>query len=97
MGFAEAKALLAAASRSQVRELAGVTMTLLAGRAAHWCVKALEQGLCHLETGCAGHRTTSRLERFHREWRRRGRMGTGWTKHNLLVLLQMRGLLHSTT
>ena len=51
----------------------------------------------HLETGCAGRRTTSRLERFHRELSRRGRMGTGWIKHNLLVLLQMRGLLHSTT
>ncbi len=96
LGFAQAKALLGADSLSQARELAAELIALTNGRAAYWCVKALKQGLAHLATGHDRHKTTSRLERFHRELRRRERMCTGWTMHNLL-LLQLRGLLSSTT
>ena len=39
------------------------------------------------------YRATSLLERFNREIRVRERMGTAWTVHNLLVLLQLRGVL----
>ena len=96
-GFAEARALLNADSLSQARELAELIMSLTVGRATYWCAKALKQGLAHLGTGYGRHKMTSRLERFHRELRCRERMGTGWTMHNLLALLQIRGLLHSTT
>ena len=40
------------------------------------------------------HRTTSRLERHNRELRRREQLGTVWTEHNLLALLQEQGLIN---
>ena len=55
------------------------------------------QGLRHLATGQVAHRTTSRLERHNRELRRREQLGTVWTEHNLLALLQEQGLLNQTT
>ena len=45
----------------------------------------------------AAHRTTSRLERHNRELRRREQLGTVWTEHNLLALLQEQGLINQTT
>ena len=33
------------------------------------------------------------LDRFNREIRARERMGTAWTVHNLLALLELRGVL----
>ena len=50
-----------------------------------------------LATGQARHRTTSRLERHNRELRRREKLGTVWTEHNLLALLQEQGLINQTT
>ena len=44
----------------------------------------------HLGTGQERHRTTSRLERQNREYRRREKMGTVWSPHNLVALLQVR-------
>ena len=44
--------------------------------------------------GEAAHRTTSCLERHNRELRRREQLGTVWTEHNLLVLLQKQGLIN---
>ena len=82
---------------SKARRLASELTTMTEGRAGYWRVKALKRGLVHPETGHAGHKTTSRLERFDRELRRRERMGVGWTMHNPLVLFQKQGLLNSTT
>ena len=72
-------------------------MRLTDGAAGYWCEKALSKGLRHLATGQARHRTTSRLERHNRELRRREQLGTVWTEHNLLALLQKQGLLNQTT
>ena len=47
----------------------------------------------HLRTGESIYRATSLWERFNRDIRARERMGTVWTVHNLLFLLQMRGVL----
>ena len=51
----------------------------------------------HLKTEQTRYKTTSRLERQNREYRRRERMGTVWSPHNLLALLQKRGLINETT
>ena len=77
----------------QVRAYAGRIMALTGGNALYWCVKALGKWLTHLRTGETIYRTTSLLERFNREIRVRERMGTAWTVHNLLVLLQLRDIL----
>ncbi len=37
------------------------------------------------------------LERQNREYRRREKMGTVWSPHNLLALLQIMGLINQTT
>ena len=68
-------------------------MRLTDGVAGYWYEKALSKGLRHLVTGQASHRTTSRLERHNRELRRRGKLGTVWTEHNLLALLPEQGLI----
>ena len=70
---------------------------LRGGAANYWCEKALSKGLSHLATGQASHRTTSRLERHNRELRRREKLGTVWTEHNLLALLREHGLISQTT
>ena len=50
-----------------------------------------------MATGQVEHRTTSRLERRNRELRRREQLGTVWTEHNLLALLQKQGLINQPT
>ena len=93
-GFAAARRLLNAGSLAEGREWARRIMRAT-DRAAHcWCEKALSKGLRHLATGQVVHRTTSRLERHNRELRRREQLGTVWTEHNLLALLQKQGLLN---
>ena len=92
-GFPEAKALLESDDADQARKHAGRIVALTGGKAPYWRVKALEKGLAHLRTGKSRYRATSLLERFNREIRARERMGTVWTVHNLLVLLQLRGVL----
>ena len=72
-------------------------VALTGGRSASWCRKALTQGLRHLDTGQERYKTTSRLERLNRELRRREKLGTVWSPHNLLALLQIRGLVNHTT
>ena len=67
------------------------------GTAAYWREKALVKGRRHLAPGQAAHRTRSRLERRNRELRRREKLVTVWTEHNLLALLQKQGLLNQTT
>ena len=96
-GFAAARRLLDAGSLAEGREWARRIMRATAGAARYWCEKALSKGLRHLATGQARHRTTSRLERHNRELRRREQLGTVWTEHNLLALLQEQGLLNQTT
>ena len=59
--------------------------------------ESVVQRTAHLATGQAAHRTTSRLERHNRELRRREKLGTVWTEHNLLALLQEQGLINQTT
>ena len=86
-GFAAARLLLNADSMAEGREWARRIMRLTAGAASYWCEKALSKGLHHLATGQVAHRTTSRLERHNRELRRREKLGTVWTEHNLLALL----------
>ena len=93
-GFAAARRLLDAGSLAEGREWARRIMRLTDGVARYWCEKALSKGLRHLATGQARHRTTSRLERHNRELRRREQLGTVWTEHNLLALLQKQGLIN---
>lgn len=97
-GFAEARALLDADSLPQARELAESIMSLTGGRAAYWCAKALKQGLVHLgnriwqiQDDIQAGALSSGVEASRADGHRM------WTMHNLLVLLQIRGLLHSTT
>ena len=96
-GFAAARRLLNAGSLAEGRAWARRIMRATAGVARYWCEKALSKGLRHLATGQARHRTTSRLERHNRELRRREKLGTVWTEHNLLALLQEQGLINQTT
>ena len=72
-------------------------MELTEGAAAYWLDEALVAGWQYWTTGEVAYRTTSRLERYNRELRRRERLGTVWSEHNLLALLQTRGLLNQTT
>ena len=55
--------------------------------------QGIEQGAEASSTGESRYRTTSFLERFNQEMRARERMGTAWIVNNLLVLLQLRGVL----
>ena len=96
-GFAAARRLLNAGSLAEGREWARRIMRATAGAGRYWCEKALSKGLRHLATGQVAHRTTSRLERHNRELRRREKLGTVWTEHNLLALLQEQGLINQTT
>jgi len=96
-GFAAARLLLNADSLAEGREWARRIMRAPAGAARYWCEKALSKGLRHLATGQAPHRTKSRLERHNRELRRREKLGTVWTEHNLIVLLQEQELINQTT
>ena len=68
-------------------------VALTGGRALCWGVKALDKGLTHLRTVKTRYRTASLLERFNREIRAHVRLGTVWAVHNLLALLQLRGIL----
>ena len=49
--------------------------------------------MTHLWARAPRYRATSLLERFNREIRVREWMGAVWTVHNLLALLQLRGVL----
>ena len=89
--------LLDAGSLAEAEGSAAQVLRETGGAAAYWCEKALSKGLRHLATGQARHRTPSRLERHNRELRRREKLGTVWTEHNLLALLQAQGLLNQTT
>ena len=96
-GWAEAQGLLASATLAETRRWARRVVALTSGQAEYWCRKALREGLRHLQAGQGRFKTTSRLERQNREYRRREKMGTVWSPHNLLILLQMRGLINQTT
>ena len=96
-GWAEARRLLASASVAEAQRWARRVVALTGGPAEYWCRKALREGLRHLQTGQTRFKTTSRLERQNREYRRRERQGTVWSPHNLLILLQKRGLINQTT
>ena len=96
-GWKEARQLLAAESSATAIGWARRIIVLTEGRGRYWREKALWQGLRHLETGAWRYKTTSRLERQNREYRRRVKMGTVWLPHNLLALLQKRGLINHTT
>ena len=96
-GWSEARRLLASGSVAEAQGWARRVMALTGGQAEYWCRKALRQGLRHLQTGRTDFKTTSRLERQNREYRRRERQGTVWSPHNLLILLQKRGLINQTT
>ena len=96
-GFREAKALLKSGSRAEAEEHAREAIIRSGGAALDWCRKALAKGITYQRTGQEKYRTTSRLERQNREYRRRERMGTVWSPHNLLALLQIRGLINQTT
>ena len=97
LGFKQAKDLLEAQSKGEAYKLASVLNRVTGGKAAYWSDKVLRKGLTFLETGHERFKTTSRLERFQRELRRRESMGTWWTPYNLIVLLQHAGLVNSTT
>ena len=93
----EYRRYLGGAGWSEARRWARRTMARTGGAAERWRRKALREGLRHLQTGQGRFKTTSRLERQNREYRRREKMGTVWTPHNLLILLQKRGLINQTT
>jgi hypothetical protein len=97
VGWAEAKALLHSQDREEAQHWAQRLSKLTGGRAGYWCDKVLKKGLTWLETGQIQWRTTSRLERFNRELRRREWLGTWWSPHNLTVLLAQGIQLTSTT
>jgi len=88
---------LDADSLAEGQEWARGIMRLTDGAASYWREKTLSRGLRHLATGQVEHRTSSRLERHNRELRRREKLGTVWTGHNLLALLQAQGLINQTT
>ena len=96
-GWTAARQLLAAKSVAEAQHWAQRVVALTGGQARYWCRKALREGLRHLTTGQERFKTTSRLERHNRELRRREKMGTVWSPHNLTVLLQNRGLINQTT
>ena len=96
-GWGEARRLLASGSVAEAQQWARRVVALTGGRAEYWCRKALREGLRHLQTGQERFKTTSRLERQNREYRRREKLGTVWSPHNLLILLQKRGLINQTT
>ena len=89
-GFRSAKVLLQSSSRTEAEEHAREAIIRSRGEALDWCRKALGKGVTHLGMGQEKHRTTCRLERQNREYRRREKMGTVWSPHNLLALLQVR-------
>ena len=93
-GWEEAKKLLSCQSRREGAEYVKIIVAVTGGRGAYWCRKALNQGLRHLDTGQERYKTTSRLERLTRELRRREKLGTAWSPHNLLALLEIRGLVN---
>lgn len=97
VGWTEAKALLGSQSRIEAQEWAKRLQRVTGGKAGYWCDKVLQKGLTYLKTGQVQWRTTSRLERFNRELRRRERQGTWWSPHNLIVLLAHGVQLTSTT
>ena len=96
-GLCGGAAVCYATSLAEGRAWARRIMRATEGAARYWCEKALSKGLHHLATGQVAHRTTSRLERHNRELRRREQLGTVWTEHNLLALLQEQGLINQTT
>lgn len=96
-GWAEAKALLGSPSWEEAQQWAQRLQRVTGGKAGYWCDKVLQKGLTYLKTGRVQGRTTSRLERFNRELRRRERLGTWWSPHNLTVLLAYGVQLTSTT
>lgn len=97
VGWSEAKALVGSQSWEEARQWAQRLQGIRGEKAAYWCNKVLQKGLTYLKTGQDQWRTTSRLERFNRELRRRERMGTWWSPHNLTVLLAHGIQLTSTT
>lgn len=96
-GWVEAKALLGSQSWIEAQGWAQRLQKVTGGKAGYWCDKVLQKGLTYLKTGQVQWRTTSRLERFNRELRRRERQGTWWSPHNLTVLLAYSVELTSTT
>ena len=96
-GLRAAKSLLESDSRAEAEEHARETIIRSRGEALEWCRKTLGKGLTHLRTGQEKYRTTFHLERKNREYRRREKIGTAWSPHNLLALLQIRGLINQTT
>ena len=96
-GWTEARELLASETWAEAQRHGTRLVALTGGRATYWCRKALGAGMRHLKTEQTKYKTTSRLERQNREYRRRERMGTVWSPHNLLALLQKRGLINETT
>ena len=102
VGFAEAQGLLWSANLAEGRQWAQRLRRATGGAAGYWCAKALSKGLRHLTTGQTRQRTiiyfqSGRLERHNRELRRREKLGTVWTEHNLLALPQIQGRLNQTT
>lgn len=96
-GWAAARQLLLTDDRAVAQSCARQIMELTEGAAAYWLDQALTAGRQYWTTGEVAYRTTSRLERYNRELRRRERLGTVWSEHNLPDLLQIRRLLNQTT
>ena len=92
-GFAAARRLLDAGSLAEGREWARRIMRLTAGAARHTGVRKRCPKDCVIwRRDKSRHRTRSRLERHNRELRRREKLGTVWTEHNLPALQPEQGL-----
>lgn len=89
-GWEEARALLGSRSLAEAERRVEAVLRASGGRAGYWCGKVLKKGLTFLGTGEQRFKTVSRLERLQRELRRRERLGTVWSAHNLVVLLDTR-------
>ena len=96
-GWEDAKRLLSSQGRREGADYAKTIVEVTGGQGAHWSRKALNQGLRYLDTGQDRYKTTSRLELLNRELRRREKLGTVWSPHNLLALLEIRSLINQTT
>ena len=96
-GWEDAKKLLSSQDRREGADYAKRIVESTGGQGAHWCPKALNQRLRYLHTDQEGYKTTFRLDRLNQELRRREKLGTVWSPHNLQALLEIRGLINQTT
>ena len=100
-GWSEARGRRASVSVAEGQRWAGAAGGGLDRRAgALLAPGSMREGRRHLQTGQTRFKTIRprrTVGTAEREYRRRERQGTVWSPHNLLILLQERGLINQTT